>query len=67
MDHDLRYDPEETQHNLPAVDVPAKPTPALDGATWMQEVDHRLRVLEQTVIRLADAVQVLILRLDDGK
>lgn len=67
MDHDLRHDPDETQHNLPAVDVPTKPPAAPDDATWMQAVDHRLRTLEQAVERIADHVQVLILRLDDGK
>jgi hypothetical protein len=30
-------------------------------------VNHRLRTLELAVERIADAVQVLILRLDDGK
>ncbi len=67
MDHDLRYDPEETQHNLPAVAAPTMPSTAPDDATWMQAVDHRLRVLEAAVNRIADHVQVLILRLDDGK
>ena len=67
MDHDLRYDDDETQHNLPAVTVPSKPTAAPDDTTWMQAVDHRLRVLEAAVDRIADHVQVLILRLDDGK
>ena len=67
MDHDLRYDANETQHDLPAVTVPSKPTVAPDDATWMQAVDHRLRVLEAAVNRIADHVQVLILRLDDGK
>ena len=44
MDHDLRYDPEETKHNLPAV----------DAGHHSYETDYTL-------------VQVLILRLDDGK
>lgn len=66
MDHDLRHDPDETQHDLPAV-APAKPAAASDYATWMQTVDHRLRVLEAALDRIADHVQVLILRLDDGK
>ena len=67
MDHDLRFDPDETQHNLPAVAVAAEPTAAPDYAAWIQAVDHRLRVLEAAVDRIADHVQVLILRLDDGK
>jgi hypothetical protein len=67
MDHDLRHDPDETQHHLPAVAVPAKPTAAPDDAAGMQAIDHRLRVLEAAVNRIADHVQVLILRLDDGK
>ena len=67
MDHDLRYDPEETQHNLPAVKLPAIPGQEQDHTTWVETVNHRLRVLEQAVERIADAVQVLILRLDDGK
>lgn len=64
MDHDLRHDPDETQHNLPAVKPPAKEP---DCTIWTQQVNQRLRVLEQAVERIADAVQVLILRLDDGK
>jgi len=65
MDHDLRYDPDETQHNLPVVG--SGPAKAPDCTVWTQAVDRRLRVLESTVNRLADVVQVLILRLDDGK
>lgn len=71
MDHDLRHDPEETQHSLPAVST--KPAPATKSAVdqdwlvWTQSVNHRLRVLEQAVERIADTVQVLILRMDDGK
>lgn len=67
MDHDLRYDPDETQHDLPAVAYPGKPTTAPDDAAGMQAIDHRLRVSEAAVNRIADHVQVLILRLDDGK
>ena len=65
--HDLRHDPDETQHDLPAVAVPSKPAATPDYAAWIQAVDHRLRVLEAAVDRIADHVQVLILRLDDGK
>ena len=65
MDHDLRYDSEETQHDLPA--VTAKPGTEPDCTVWTQTVNHRLRVLEQAVERIADAVQAFILRLDDGK
>lgn len=75
MDHDLRYDSEETQSDLPAVStkpVPStkpanKPTMEPDWQVWTQSVNHRLRVLEQAVERIADTVQVLILRMDDGK
>lgn len=67
MDHDLRYDSDKTQHNLPAVDAASKPDTGPDCTVWTQAVDRRLRVLESTVNRLADVVQVLILRLDDGK
>ena len=67
MDHDLRHDPEETQHSLLAVKHPAIPGQEQDHTTWVETVDHRLRVLEAAVDRIADAVQVLILRLDDGK
>lgn len=67
MDHDLRHDPDETQHNLPVVAVPTRLGQEQDYTVWTQTVNQRLRVLEQAVDRLADAVQVLILRLDDGK
>ena len=66
MDHDLRYDSEETQHNLPAVDA-GHHSYETDYTVWMEKVNQRLRALEQAVERIADAVQVLILRLDDGK
>lgn len=74
MDHDLRHDqedPEETQHALPAVRT--KPVPSTrpasdpDWLAWTQSVNHRLHTLEQAVERIADHVQVLILRMDDGK
>jgi len=70
MDHDLRYDADEdadtdvTHHDLPAVKPPAKEP---DCTVWTQTVNHRLRTLELAVDRIADHVQVLILRLDDGK
>lgn len=66
MDHDLRYDPDETQHNLPAVDAGHR-SYETDHTVWMEKVNQRLRTLEQAVERIADAVQVLILRLDDEK
>jgi len=62
--HDLRHDPEETQHSLPAVAVPAKPAAAQDYATWMQTVDHRLVRLEESVKRIADGVQIMALERD---
>jgi len=78
MDHDLRYDSDETQHNLPAVKATLSATALTDGASpgthstpdvtaWPEKVIQRLRVLELAVDRLANAVQVLILRMDDGK
>ncbi len=66
MDHDLRHDPDETQHNLPVVDA-GHHSHEPDCTVWSQQVNQRLRVLEPAVERIADAVQVLILRLDDGK
>lgn len=64
--HDLRHDPDETQHDLPAVDA-GHHSHEPDWTAWTQQVNQRLRTLEQAVERIADAVQVLILRLDDGK
>ncbi len=66
MDHDLRYDSEETQHNLPAVDA-GHHSYETDYTVWTQQVNQRLTRLEQAVEHIADAVQVLMLRLDDGK
>jgi hypothetical protein len=64
MDHDLRHDPDEAQDNLPVVRSRlADP----DCTVWTQTVNQRLTRLEQAMERIADAVQVLILRLDDGK
>ena len=67
MDHDLRYDCDETQHDLPAVAAPVKAEQEPDCTVWTATVDRRLARLEAAVDRLANAVQVLILRLDDGK
>jgi len=65
MDHDLRFDAEEAQHNLPVVG--SGPAKAPDCTVWTQQVNQRLTRLEQAVEHIADHVQVLILRLDDGK
>jgi hypothetical protein len=67
MDHDLRYDSDATQHNQPTVAAPVKAEQEPDCTVWTATVDRRLARLEAAVDRLADAVQVLILRLDDGK
>ena len=67
MDHDLRFDPDETQHNQPTVAAPVKAEQEPDCTVWTATVDRRLARLEAAVDRLADAVQVVILRLDDGK
>jgi len=71
MDHDLRYDSEETQYVMPAVPAAAasatKPGEEVDCTVWTKTVDRRIARLEAAVERLADALQALILRLDDGK
>jgi hypothetical protein len=80
--NDLRYDPndpedahaadsrEATQYDLPAVTpTPAGAPPAgkRDCTVWTAAVEQRLARLEKTAERLADTLQVLLLRLDDGK
>mgnify|MGYP000863310690 FL=1 len=67
MDHDLRYDSEETQYNQPTVAAPVKAEQEPDCTVWTATVDRRLDRLERAVERLADTLQVLILRMDDGK
>jgi len=55
---------ERTQYDLPAVKPAAKEP---DCTVWTETVNHRLDRLERAVERLADTLQVLILRSDDGK